>query len=162
MKNLKKKLAKKAGFTLVELIVVIAILAILAAVAVPAYTGYIQKAQESKVYSSLDALKTAVVFTATEKTQGHAVNVTKIEVTSDGTYITVKAYYNDNNTEKLINEVYADANGTTGSITALFNTDNQKTLASAMKNDAKVTNATWYASAVEGENGHDQGWVLSK
>ena len=63
-----KKLLKKEGFTLVELIVVIAILAILAAVAIPAYTGYISKANEAADMSQLDAIKTAVIFVATEKT----------------------------------------------------------------------------------------------
>jgi prepilin-type N-terminal cleavage/methylation domain-containing protein len=39
---------RKAGFTLVEVIVVIVIIAILAAIGVPALTGYIDKAQDKK------------------------------------------------------------------------------------------------------------------
>jgi prepilin-type N-terminal cleavage/methylation domain-containing protein len=40
--------AKRAGFTLVEVIVVIVIIAILAAIGVPALTGYIDKAQDKQ------------------------------------------------------------------------------------------------------------------
>jgi prepilin-type N-terminal cleavage/methylation domain-containing protein len=39
---------RRAGFTLVEVIVVLVILAILAAIAIPALTGYIDKAQDRK------------------------------------------------------------------------------------------------------------------
>ena len=48
------------GFTLVELIVVIAILGILAGIAIPAYSGYIEKAQDAKIITELDAVATAV------------------------------------------------------------------------------------------------------
>ena len=43
-----KRLLKRKGFTLIELIVVIAILAILALILVPSITGYIAKATASK------------------------------------------------------------------------------------------------------------------
>lgn len=67
MKKFKERMAERAGFTLVELIVVIAILGILAAVAVPAYSGYIKKANEATDYANLDAIKTAAVFVYTDK-----------------------------------------------------------------------------------------------
>lgn len=150
MKNLKKKLAKKAGFTLVELIVVIAILAILASVAVPAYTGYIQKAQESKVYSSLDALKTAVVFTATEKATGHDAVVTKIVVSHvDGAAVVTLAV-DGNNLPTGDKAVKANDGTNAGTIDALFSADNQKTLANAMQS-AKVTSATWTSTGTSWE-----------
>lgn len=151
MKNLKKKLAKKAGFTLVELIVVIAILAILASVAVPAYTGYIQKAQESKVYSSLDALKTAVVFTATENSSSHDAVVTKIVVNhTDGASVVTLTVEGANlpTGDKAVS-AYGDTNNP-GTITALFSADNQKTLAEAMQS-AKVKTATWTSTGTSWE-----------
>jgi prepilin-type N-terminal cleavage/methylation domain-containing protein len=42
---------KRAGFTLVEVIVVLVILAILAAIAIPALTGYIDKAKQAEIKS---------------------------------------------------------------------------------------------------------------
>lgn len=150
MKNLKKKLAKKAGFTLVELIVVIAILAILASVAVPAYTGYIQKAQESKVYSSLDALKTAVVFTATENAEGHIANVTTITVKytaaegSTAAKLNVTASGKDASGAAANYQVEGNTAAGTSNYTDLFT--NGSDLMNAMK-DANVSEATWSSEA---------------
>ena len=77
---------KNGGFTLVELIVVIAILAILAGVAIPVYSGYITKAKDAAAITELDAVATAVQ--AANATAG---KVTKIEIDSTGTKITITA-----------------------------------------------------------------------
>ena len=60
MNKFMKKLMKKDGFTLVELIVVIAILAILAGVAVPVYSGYINNANKASDQQELEAIETAM------------------------------------------------------------------------------------------------------
>lgn len=57
---------RKAGFTLVELIVVLVILAILAALLVPALTGYMDKAKEKQVIAETRSLLTAIQTEASE------------------------------------------------------------------------------------------------
>ena len=86
MNKFMKKLMKKDGFTLVELIVVIAILAILAGVAIPAYSGYITKAQDAAVVTELDAIKTA----AQGANAAHGeISKIVVETVNDKTEITV-------------------------------------------------------------------------
>lgn len=88
IKKWKKKLAEKAGFTLVELIVVIAILGILAGIAVPMYTGYIKRANDAKVLSELSGVLTTAQ--AANAMTGNVNEVTKITVNNAGT-VTVTA-----------------------------------------------------------------------
>lgn len=78
MKKFKERMAERAGFTLVELIVVIAILGILAAVAVPAYTGYVKKANNARVLSQLSGVLTASQSAAAMKnSEVNTITVTK-------------------------------------------------------------------------------------
>lgn len=83
IKKWKKKLAEKAGFTLVELIVVIAILGILAGIAVPMYTGYIKRANDAKVLSELSGVLTTAQ--AANAMTGNVNEVAKITVDNAGT-----------------------------------------------------------------------------
>ena len=89
MNKLAKKMAKREGFTLVELIVVIAILGILAGIAIPVYSGYISKAQQAADMQLLDSVKTAAVFAAVD-TDVNA-KVTKVVVGSDPKIVTITA-----------------------------------------------------------------------
>jgi prepilin-type N-terminal cleavage/methylation domain-containing protein len=55
-----RTLKRKAGFTLIELMITVAIVGILAAVAIPAYSDYLTRSKMSEVTHAFDALATAV------------------------------------------------------------------------------------------------------
>lgn len=48
---------RKAGFTLIELMIVVAVVAILASIAYPSYTGYVQRGKITEATSSLSELR---------------------------------------------------------------------------------------------------------
>jgi len=75
---LRKRLAGKKGFTLIELIVVIAVIAILAVILIPRFVGFTQSAREKSVMSdarnvlmALEALDTEgkLTYDATDTTK---------------------------------------------------------------------------------------------
>src|ERR1700692_343176 len=74
----KKLQTRKAGFTLVEIMIVVAIIALLAAIAVPGFLRARKRAQASRVLNDLRLIDSAVDQYAieTNKTTGSTVAVT--------------------------------------------------------------------------------------
>ena len=52
---------KRAGFSLIELMIVVAIIAILAAIAIPSYQGYMARTQASEALPITSELRTRVI-----------------------------------------------------------------------------------------------------
>src|SRR5476649_2919941 len=75
---LKKPTTKRAGFTLVEIMIVVAIIALLAAIAVPGFLRARKRSQASKILNDLRLIDAAVDQYAIEQGRltGTAVNVT--------------------------------------------------------------------------------------
>ena len=74
----KKLNQKRAGFTLVEIMIVVAIIALLAAIAVPGFLRARKRSQASKILNDLRMIDAAIDQYAIEttKTSGAAVDVT--------------------------------------------------------------------------------------
>lgn len=66
MKDIKKSLKSKKGFTLIELIVVIAILAVLAVIAVPRLVGYQERARTSTDRNNASIIGNAISLALAE------------------------------------------------------------------------------------------------
>ena len=108
MKNLKNKLNKKGGFTLVEMLIVVAIIAILIAVSIPLVSGALEKARDATDQANERAAKAEAVL--------YYMGVTKETLTIDskeyvaGDDIAGGKVWYDANAGKLV----ADKTGITG------------------------------------------------
>lgn len=62
LKNMKNKLKKSKGFTLIEMLIVVAIIAILVAVAIPAVSSNLDKAKKSTDAANFRAAKAVAMI----------------------------------------------------------------------------------------------------
>src|SRR5437867_2230290 len=72
----KKLQTKRAGFTLVEIMIVVAIIALLAAIAVPGFLRARKRSQATKILNDLRMIDGAVDQYAIETSRGTGANVT--------------------------------------------------------------------------------------
>lgn len=77
MKNLKEKLRKNGGFTLIEMLIVVAIIAILIAVSIPMVGTALERARESTDAANERAFKAELLIQYLN-TDSDAVDVTKL------------------------------------------------------------------------------------
>ena len=112
--------AKKAGFTLVELVIVIVVLGILSAVAIPRFFDFSTDAREAAAKGSLGGVRSAIAnsyaASALPSNGGVATYPTLIELTTPGTVMAQALPDNPYDTTAPSNDVRdatGDATGTT-------------------------------------------------
>ncbi|MBP2624181.1 prepilin-type cleavage/methylation domain-containing protein [Streptococcus oricebi] len=102
LKAISKKIKKKKGFTLVELIVVIIIIAIIAAVALPRIAAFQENARKSRILSEHRQLVTAIQARVSSSKKP-AEEFEKIK-----TLESLKGYMNINDSEALTSRLAKD------------------------------------------------------
>lgn len=87
------KIASKAGFTLMEVMIVVVIVAILAAVAVPSYLKHVQTSRRSEARTQLVRIANLQESYFLDNSQYGSLMNLGLTVTSGATYTTENGYY---------------------------------------------------------------------
>jgi general secretion pathway protein G len=111
--DLRHALAKKIGFTLVELMIVVSIIGILASIAIPQFADMIRKSQEGATKGSLGAVRSALNIYYADMEGQYPSNL--YALTSTGKYLTAfptiyAPYYHSSS-----NSVWSTVNGSPNS-----------------------------------------------
>lgn len=95
MKNLKAKMKKKAGFTLIEMLIVVAIIAILIAISIPIVGTALESARDATDQANERAAKAVAVLAYFEKAEAGATSGAAVDV--KGTAAKFSAFYDAEN-----------------------------------------------------------------